>query len=197
MPAGGIVAGSDEIGNVADLVRNAARTAGDRTALIDGPRSMTWSALDAQVDRAASALTGLGLPPGSRVALALGNTLEFPVAYFGVLRAGLVALPVNPGNTAREFAHVLSDSGAAVVVAGPDAIDAVQAALGGVGADRGTAGPVTVDPDTADQDAVGEVLLVGASGAAAPPARRPSRTSWRRPNPRCGRSAAAARTSRC
>ena len=115
--------------NVADLVRAAGRTAGDKTALIDGARSISWSALDAEVDRAAAAFVGLGLAPGSRVALALGNTLDFPVAYFGVLRAGLVALPVNPGNTAREFSHVLDDSGAAVLVAGPTALDAVESAI--------------------------------------------------------------------
>lgn len=115
--------------NLADLVAAAARTAPDKTALIDGARRLTWREFDAQVDAVAGAFAGLGLVPGDRVALALGNTLDFPIAYFGVLRAGLVALPTNPGNTAREVRHVLDDSGAAAVVAGPVAAPVVDEVL--------------------------------------------------------------------
>ena len=48
---------------------------------------------------------------------------EFAVAYFGVLRAGLVAVPVNPGYTARELRHVLADSGAAVLIGTPAVLE--------------------------------------------------------------------------
>ncbi len=116
-------------GNLADLVASAATAAPDKTALVDGARRLTWREFDARVDAAAAAFAGLGLPPGGRVALALGNTLEFPVAYFGVLRAGLVALPTNPGNTAREVRHVLDDSGAAAVVVGPMAAPVLEEVL--------------------------------------------------------------------
>jgi long-chain acyl-CoA synthetase len=115
--------------DVAGLVRTAARAAGGKPALVEGTRSLSWAELDVQVDRAAAVFAGLGLPSGAPVALALTNGLEFPVAYFGVLRAGLVVLPVNPEYTPREFTHVLGDSGAALVVAGPTAEDALQHAL--------------------------------------------------------------------
>ncbi|MEU5947071.1 AMP-binding protein [Micromonospora sp. NPDC047465] len=53
-------------------------------------------------------------PP--RVAIALNNSPDFVVGYLGALRAGLVAVPVNPGLTAPELRHVLADSGASVLI---------------------------------------------------------------------------------
>ena len=58
-----------------------------------------------------------GLAPGDRVAVVLGNVVEFAVTYYGALRAGLVVVPVNPAYTAREMAHLLGDSGARLAVA--------------------------------------------------------------------------------
>ncbi len=58
----------------------------------------------------------LGLSRGSRVALMLPNLLQFPVALFGVLRAGLIAVAVNPLYTARELRHQLRDAGARAIV---------------------------------------------------------------------------------
>jgi long-chain acyl-CoA synthetase len=88
---------------------------------------MTWGDLDAQVDAVAAALSALALPadgggePASgvaaRVAIALPNAPEFVVAFFGTLRSGLVAVPVNTGYSARELKHVLADSGAQVLIA--------------------------------------------------------------------------------
>ena len=65
--------------------------------------------------RAIAELTA-GLERGDRVGLQLPNTVDFPIAYFGVLRAGLVAVPLNPGYTAAELAHALGDSGARALV---------------------------------------------------------------------------------
>ncbi|MBL8258972.1 MAG: AMP-binding protein [Candidatus Competibacteraceae bacterium] len=64
----------------------------------------------------AAFLQGLGLRKGDRVALMLPNILQYPVALFGVLRAGLVAVNANPLYTARELEHQLSDSGAVAIV---------------------------------------------------------------------------------
>ena len=73
------------------------------------------------MDATAAGLLGLNLPADrgspARVAIVLPNVPEFASMLFGTLRAGLVAVPLNPGLTARELTHVLSDSGAAVVVA--------------------------------------------------------------------------------
>jgi len=58
----------------------------------------------------------LGLVKGERVAIMLPNILQYPVALFGIFRAGLVVVNVNPLYTARELRHQLSDSGARCIV---------------------------------------------------------------------------------
>ena len=110
-------------GNLSELVRAAAERSPDRAAFLSGATSTSWREVDAQVDAAATALAGLGLEPGDRVGISLTNTLEFPIAYFGVLRAGLVAVPLNPGYTAQELRWTLSDSGARAVVVSPSGSD--------------------------------------------------------------------------
>ncbi|MET7421318.1 AMP-binding protein [Dactylosporangium sp. NPDC005555] len=109
-----------DVTNFADLVRRAAAANGARPALRSHDTLITWSELDEQVDAVAAHLAGLGLPADergpARVAVALPNVPEFAAVFFGTLRAGLVAVPVNPAYTARELTHVLTDSGAAVLV---------------------------------------------------------------------------------
>ena len=105
-------------GNLADLVADAAAATPDKAALLFDQQVMTWADLDAQVSAAARGLLALGLAAGDRLAVHLGNTPEFVVVYFGALRAGLVALPVNNGYTAAELTHVFADSGTTAVVTG-------------------------------------------------------------------------------
>ncbi|QLQ38084.2 AMP-binding protein [Micromonospora robiginosa] len=107
--------------NLADRVCRAAADHGDRAALHWRDRTLTWSDLDTAVTTTAHALRAAVPPPEpaahpSRVAVAFGNTPDFVVTYLAVLRAGLVAVPVNPALTGRELRHVLADSGAAVLV---------------------------------------------------------------------------------
>lgn len=118
-------------GNLADLVREAAAATPDKAALVFHHEVTTWGRLDALVSAAARGLAGLGLEAGDRVAVHLGNTPDFPVVYFGALRAGLVALPVNTGYTAAELSHVLADSGARAIVTGPATAATVQAVADG------------------------------------------------------------------
>ncbi|MGK5445725.1 AMP-binding protein [Micromonospora sp. URMC 105] len=113
--------------DLADRLRRAAADHGDRPALHWRETTLTWSELDARVTAVARALADAvpvgrddavpGGPAGvpARVAIALPNTPDFVVAYLATLRAGLVAVPVNPGLTARELRHVLADSGATLL----------------------------------------------------------------------------------
>jgi len=123
------------IRNVAELLRSTAREHSDRTALVApaAERRVTWAELDVAVDAMASALRSR-LPAGSRVALLFGNSIEFVTAYFAVLRAGLVAVPVNNGYTEPEIRRVLADSSAALVLAEAAAAEAARAAVGALGA---------------------------------------------------------------
>ncbi|AXE29995.1 long-chain-fatty-acid--CoA ligase [Chromobacterium phragmitis] len=80
-------------------------------------RDLSYQELDRQSARLADYLTrGLGLCAGERVALMMPNLLQYPVALYAVLRAGLVAVNVNPLYTARELKHQLEDSQARAIV---------------------------------------------------------------------------------
>jgi long-chain acyl-CoA synthetase len=102
--------------NIADLVREAARARGQHAALVTQDRSISWGELAEQVERAAAALTGELPAKGSRVALMLPNCPEFAIAYFAILRAGMVAVPLNTGYTAPEVARACTDAGAVVLL---------------------------------------------------------------------------------
>lgn len=76
----------------------------------------------------AGGLTARGLVPGDRVALVITNSIEFVSSYFGVLRAGLVAVPINTTYTPYEISYLLEQSGAALVLSDRSSEDAVQQA---------------------------------------------------------------------
>jgi long-chain acyl-CoA synthetase len=113
-------------GNLADLVRAAVERTPDKPALVSGDAELSWRELDARIDAAAAGLLAGGLRAGDRVAIVLANVLDFPVAYLGVLRADLVAVPLNPGATSEELRWALGDSGARAVVVGSEGAGAVQ-----------------------------------------------------------------------
>jgi long-chain acyl-CoA synthetase len=98
------------------MVREAAHRRPETAALIAGDTVVTWAELDARVDAAVPALRDGTSGAGDRVALVFGNTIDFAVTYFAVLRAGLVAVPLNPAYTPDELDYALRDSGAALVV---------------------------------------------------------------------------------
>jgi hypothetical protein len=98
--------------------------ASDRPVFTDGTsRRLTWSELNAQSDRMARCLMGLGLEPDSVVVLQLPNTVESVIALLGVIRAGLIAAPVPLAWRRRELSWAMGRTGAAaaitVVRAGP------------------------------------------------------------------------------
>ncbi len=79
--------------------------------------SITYDALDrASREFGAYLQKGIGLQKGDRVAIMLPNLLQYPVALFGTLRAGMTVVNVNPMYTARELEHQLKDSGATAIV---------------------------------------------------------------------------------
>ncbi len=79
--------------------------------------SISYAELDrSSRDFAAYLQKSLGLRKGERVALMMPNLLQYPVALFGVLRAGLVVVSINPQYTADELEHQLKDSGAVAIV---------------------------------------------------------------------------------
>ncbi len=175
--------------NVADAIRRNAHSADiatNRIGLVWGDRQLSWTELDEKVDSYANGLRQLGLNQRNahpaRVAIALPNRPEFVFGYFAALRAGLVAVPVNPAYTGRELHQLLSDAGASVLIAGSDvfaAIDDFDAPLPdlshrfvvGDGDDAGVAsmadlavagGPV--EPITGDEDLAVLLYTSGSEG---------------------------------
>ncbi|HEY3563142.1 MAG TPA: AMP-binding protein [Kribbella sp.] len=112
--------------NFADILRDTAQRHGGRPALVDSDRRLTWSELDQVVDRTAQGLAAAGLVPGYRVLLLVANSIEFVTSYLGILRAGLVAVPLNTGLTKPELATVAEHSGARLAIAGAGLADRIE-----------------------------------------------------------------------
>lgn len=108
---------ADRYTSLVDLVEQATQRYADQTAFINMGQPLTYRQLE-QKSRAFAAYlqSSLGLKKGDRVALMMPNLLQYPVALFGVLRAGMVVVNVNPLYTPRELKHQLNDSGASAIV---------------------------------------------------------------------------------
>ncbi|MGO9392420.1 AMP-binding protein [Rhodoblastus sp.] len=88
-----------------------------RDAFVSMGAAITYGELDSLTrDFAAFLQSSLKLPRGSRIALMMPNTLQYPIALFGALRAGYVVVNCNPLYTARELEFQLVDSGARAIV---------------------------------------------------------------------------------
>lgn len=105
-----------KVGTLADLIRNACASYGERQAFESFGKSITF----AEVGRAAQAfaawLQGQGFKKGDRIALMMPNILAYPPAIFGALIGGFTVVNVNPLYTARELTHQLNDAGARALV---------------------------------------------------------------------------------
>lgn len=79
-------------------------------------KSITFDQLDNMSKQFGAYLLSRGLEPGDKIALMMPNLLQYPIALFGALRAGLVIVNTNPLYTPREMKHQFSDSGAKAIV---------------------------------------------------------------------------------
>jgi benzoate-CoA ligase len=87
-----------------------------KTAFQDDLGSYSYRELARRVDGAARGFLGLGLQPGDRILLCLLDTIDFPTAFLGGIKAGLVPIPVNTLLSAAEYAFLVQDSGARALV---------------------------------------------------------------------------------
>src|SRR3989441_1571839 len=88
----------------------------NHTAFIYYGTRLTYAQFSSLANRFAAGLQRLGVQKGDRVAIALPNIPQFPIAFYGALRAGAVVVPTNPLYTEREMQHQLADSGARVMI---------------------------------------------------------------------------------
>ncbi|MCI6530177.1 MAG: AMP-binding protein [Mesosutterella sp.] len=116
------------------LLDDVARRFGDHTAFVSMDQKLSFR----QVSDCASDLAGYlqsarGLKPGDRVAIMMPNILQYPVSLFGVLKAGFIAVNVNPLYTARELHNQLLDCGASAVIIAENFGRTLEKALPGTG----------------------------------------------------------------
>ncbi len=114
--------------SLAWLLDEATRTSSAFTAIEYYGTRISYAQFSSQADRFARALVKLGVKHGDRVAISLPNIPQFPIAFFGALKAGAVVVPTNPLYTAPELEHQLKDSGARVIVM----LDQLYGTLAGV-----------------------------------------------------------------
>jgi long-chain acyl-CoA synthetase len=96
---------------------------------------LTYSALDRLASQLVTFLRDRGVAVGDRVGLMLPNVAQFPIAYYGILRAGAVVVPMNPLLKEREVEYYLDDSGARLLLAWPDVTAEAAAGAKAAGAD--------------------------------------------------------------
>ena len=102
--------------SLVQLLRDACTTYRNRPAFEQMGRSITFAQLDDLTRDFAAWLQAEGMAKGDRIAIMLPNTLQYPIALFGALRAGLTVVNTNPLYTARELQHQLEDSGATAIL---------------------------------------------------------------------------------
>jgi len=122
--------------NAADVVLAKAREPRfrERTAIVHAGGAVGYGALDAEVSRAAHALTALGLKRGERVAFLMHDSPRFCAAFVGALRAGAVALALNQRLPAEDLAFIVGDSDARLLIADADFMEMGRAACAGTAA---------------------------------------------------------------
>ena len=103
--------------NLASVLEHPARLTPGRVAITCGPQQLTYGELDAQATQVAAGLHAMGIRAGDHVALSCPNIPWFPIAYFGILKAGAAVVPLNVLLKAREIAYHLKDSEAKAVLA--------------------------------------------------------------------------------
>lgn len=120
-------------GNAADFFvdRHVREGRGERIAFIDSQRSLSYAALAIESDRFAQGLLRVGLQRQSRIALLLLDSVDFPVAFWGAIRAGMVPIPINTMLPPELVAYILADSQAELVVVSEELVAALQATLEG------------------------------------------------------------------
>ncbi len=106
----------DQYSRVIDMVEESFRKYADQPAFIFMGKPMTFRELDEKSAAFGAYLRSCGLEPGDRVALMMPNLLQYPIAMFGILRAGLILVNTNPLYTPREMKHQFVDSGAKAIL---------------------------------------------------------------------------------
>jgi len=146
----------------ADLIeRNLAAGRGTKTAFIDDRGQYSYTELAERVSRFANGIRGLGVHPEQRILLCLHDTIDFPTAFLGAIKAGVVPVAINTQLSPDEFAFMLADSRARAIVVSAAVIPAMTAALAQLPEPR----PTTIVSGTETGAGSLSALLAGSSAS--------------------------------
>jgi benzoate-CoA ligase len=131
----------------ADLIeRNLGAGRGDKVAFIDDHGRYSYAELARRAARFATALRARGIEREQRILLCLHDGIDFPTAFMGAIKAGIVPVAVNTLLSAQEFAFMLTDSRARAVVVSAPVLPVIEAAVASIAADKPQI--IVSDPDT-------------------------------------------------
>ena len=169
--------------NLSSVLEHQASLTPERVAITCGGKNLTYGQLNAGAAQVAGGLVSLGITPGEHVALSCPNVPWFPLAYFGILKAGAVVVPLNVLLKPREIAYHLKDSDAKALLAFEGTADLPMARMARAGCDESGCGNLvimTADP-AAPAPVSGAVtlgqLMHGQPGVFDSRRRRPSDTA--------------------
>src|SRR4051812_40316105 len=115
----------------------AAQRRGDAVAIIDLSRDLpievTYAKFEERLNRCAALLSRLGLRPGDRIAMAIGNRFEFVEIMYGAMRAGIVPVPLNTRLGAETLDYTLRDAGCVAAIVEPAASGAIVGVVEALG----------------------------------------------------------------
>ena len=133
---------------------NLAKGRAEKTAFIDASGGRTYGELAERVNRAGNALRGLGAGMETRVLMCMHDDVDFPAVFWGAIKAGCVPVPINTMLTSDDYAHLLRDSRARIVVVSDALLDRFAPAL-------------------ADQPHLEQVVIAGDAGCGGTPTPAP------------------------
>ncbi len=158
--------------NLAVLLEDSARHHAERTAVVLGDTRLTYAQVNAAANQVANLLAARGIRPGDKVALSCPNLPYFPIAYYGILKAGGVVVPLNVLLKGREIAYHLQDSQAKAYLCFQGTADLPMGAEGKAGFDQadGCEHFFLITADPAAESPIEGAETLGRALAGQPPA---------------------------
>src|SRR2546421_12695129 len=125
--------GAQSYNAAVDLVdRNVAEGRAAKIAFIDPARRIPYGELADACARIGPMLTRLGLQREDRVAMILLDTVDFPILFWGAIRAGIIPIPLNTLLPVEQFRYILQDSRAKALFVSPPLLKAAETAMAGL-----------------------------------------------------------------
>jgi len=118
-----------KVGNLRLMLEEVAKNYGAKTAVVSGERRLSYAELDEASNKVANALMGVGVGRGDRVAMLLTNSPEFVIIYFGIVKIGGIAVPLDVKYKIDELASLFDDSQPKVLVAESPLLELLAPAL--------------------------------------------------------------------